>query len=106
MGIAKVDSNGFDEAVYDNFETCLVAFTKKECHVCKDVFPRVEEIHGQFEGKMSFYSVDVEDEKDLYKRFSLKGVPQLLFFKDGEFEGKLAGDVDEDDIQEKIEELI
>ncbi|WP_420841516.1 hypothetical protein [Desulfosporosinus fructosivorans] len=50
--------------------------------------------------------MDVEHDKALFKNFSLKGVPQLLFFKGGEFYGKLAGDVEEEDMAEKIEELI
>jgi len=59
-----------------------------------------------YDGKLSFYYVDVEEEKDLFKKFSLKGVPQLLFFKDREFHGKLAGDVEKEDIIGKIEDLI
>lgn len=106
MVIKKVDSNLFNEAIYDNNEACVVIFSRKDCHVCKEVVPRVEEVSKKYEGKFSFYYVDVEEEKDLFKRFSLKGVPQLLFFNDGEFHGKLAGDVEEEDVEEKIDDLI
>ncbi|KJS80057.1 MAG: thioredoxin [Peptococcaceae bacterium BICA1-8] len=106
MAIQKVDSNQLDEAIFKNNEACVVVFSREGCHVCQEVVPRVEEISKEYEGKLSFYYVDVEEEKDLFKKFSLKGVPQLLFFKDGEFHGKLAGDVEEDDIEEKIDCLI
>ena len=36
-----------------------------------------------------FYEVDVTTDRELFKRLNLKGVPQVLFFKDGK-EGKVA----------------
>lgn len=106
MTIKKLNSNILDEAIFENNEVCVVIFSRKDCHVCQEVVPRVEEIAKEYEGKCSFYYVDVEEEKDLFKKFSLKGVPQLLFFQDGEFCGKLAGNVEEEDIEEKIDDLI
>jgi len=106
MELKKINADLFNKAIYDNSEACVVAFTRHDCHVCKEVVPRLEEVSEKYQGKLSFYALDVEQDKDLFKSFSLKGVPQLLFFKDGEFYGKLAGDVEEDDMVEKIEELI
>ncbi|SFG63349.1 thioredoxin [Desulfotomaculum arcticum] len=106
MVLKKINAGLFNKAIYDNNEACIVAFTRQDCHVCKEVVPRLEEVAAKYQGKLSFYAMDVEQEKDLFKSFSLKGVPQLLFFKDGEFHGKLAGDVEEEDIVEKIDDLI
>lgn len=106
MELKKIDADRFNKAIYDNNEACVVAFTRHDCHVCKEVVPRLEEIAEKYQGKLSFYALDVEQDKALFKSFSLKGVPQMLFFKDGEFYGKLAGDVEEEDIEEKIEDLI
>lgn len=54
--------------------------------VCQEVHPILDEIEEEYKDKdFGFYHVDVEDEKDLFNRFSLKGVPQVLFFNDGEF---------------------
>ncbi|MFZ5943512.1 MAG: thioredoxin family protein [Bacillota bacterium] len=104
MVINKADTKLFEEAISNN-EGCLVMFSRKGCHVCEEVLPRVEEIANAM-ADFSFYYVDAEEEKDLLKKFNLKGVPQLLFFKDGEFYGKLAGNVEEEEIKEKINELL
>ncbi len=106
MAITKIDSNRFNDVIYDNSEACVVAFTRKDCRVCKEVVPKLEEVAGSYDGKLTFYNVDMEEEKSLFKKLSLKGVPQLLFFKDGELYGKLAGDVEEEDIEEKIDDMI
>lgn len=106
MSLAKLNSNNFEEKIYDIGEACLVVFSRKSCHVCKEVVPLVEELHLKYQGKFRFYYVDVEEDKALYQSLSLKGVPQILFFKDGEFQGKLAGQVEEEEIEEKIQQSL
>ena len=104
----KLDSADFDEVVYDDGEPCLIMFSRKTCHVCQDVHPKIEELaeDNAYKGKFFFYEVDVEEEPQLFQRFSLKGVPQVVFFNDGEFAGKLSGDHPIEEFEEKIEEII
>lgn len=101
-----LDSKTFEEIIYDNGEPCLVIFSRKTCHVCKDVVSVLEDLEPEYEGKFGFYYVDIEEQKPLFQRFSLKGVPQILFFKDGEYQGKMAGKVEDDQVEEKISEIM
>lgn len=102
----SLDSNTFEEIIYDEGEACLVMFSRKTCHVCQAVKPVLEELLPKYEGKFGMYHVDIEEQRDLFQRFSLKGVPQLLFFKDGEYQGKMAGQVAEEQVEEKIAEIL
>lgn len=106
MALQQLDSNSFEEKIYDNEEACLVIFSRKSCHVCQEVVPVLEELAPNYEGKFGFYYVDVEEQKSLFQRFSLKGVPQILFFKDGGYQGKMAGKVENEDVEEKIAEIL
>lgn len=106
MSLTQLNAKSFEEKVYDNGEPCLVIFSRKTCHVCKEVVPVLEELSPNYVGKFGFYYVDVEEDKALYQSFSLKGVPQILFFKDGEYLGKLTGEVEEEQVQEKIAEIM
>lgn len=106
MSLQPLNPNSFEEIIYDNGEPCLVVFSRKDCHVCKEVVPILEELAPKNDGKFGFYYVDVEEQKALFQRFSLKGVPQILFFKDGEYQGKLAGAVDEEKVSDKIAEVL
>ncbi len=104
----KLDGAKFDEIIYDDGDPCLVMFTRKSCHVCQQVHPKLEELAADedYKGKFGFYEVDVEEQGDLFQRFSLKGVPQVLFFNDGEYVGKMAGEKDIDEYADKIEEIV
>lgn len=102
-----LDSNTFEEIIYDNGEPCLVMFSRKTCHVCQEVHPIIDEIEKEYAGKpFGFYHVDVEEQKPLFQRFSLKGVPQILFFNEGEFLGKMAGKKEEQEYKDKIDSII
>lgn len=106
MSLQQLDPVSFEEIIYDNGEPCLVIFSRKSCHVCQGVVPVLEELEPKYQGKFGFYYVDVEENPPLYQRFSLKGVPQILFFNEGEFSGKLAGKVEDEQVEEKIEGII
>ncbi|MEL7564847.1 MAG: thioredoxin family protein [Dehalobacterium sp.] len=106
MSLQQLNANTLEEIVYDNGEPCLVIFSRKTCHVCKQVVPVLEELQPKYEGKFGFYYVDVEENAGLFQRFSLKGVPQILYFNNGEYRGKQAGLVDEEKIEEKIATIL
>ncbi|MGI1658440.1 MAG: thioredoxin family protein [Desulfitobacterium sp.] len=106
MSLEQLNPTRFEEIIYDNGDPCLVIFSRKTCHVCKEVVPVLEDLQPKYEGKFGFYYVDVEDEKALFQRFSLKGVPQILFFNEGEYQGKMAGLVEDDKVEEKIAEVL
>ncbi|MEL7564181.1 MAG: thioredoxin family protein [Dehalobacterium sp.] len=106
MTLQKLNDAGFEEMIYDNGEPCVVIFSRQSCHVCQEVVPVLEELAPKYKGKFGFYYVDVEEQKALFQRFSLKGVPQLLFFTDGEYQGKMVGKVEDEQVEEKIAEIL
>ena len=102
-----LDAMEFQERVYDDGEPCLVLFSRKDCHVCQEVHPMLEEIEEEYrDSEFGFYHVDVDEEKDLFQKMALKGVPQVLFFQDGELVGRLSGKQDEEAYLEKIDGIL
>ncbi len=106
MQLKSLNGESFEDVIYNGGRPCVVVFSRQNCHVCQEVVPMVEEISEKYIDKCGFYHVDVEEEKDLFKKFSLKGVPQILLFKDGEYQGKKAGLVEEEVLTEIIDEML
>jgi len=106
MPLLRLETDTCDRIIYDSGEPCLVVFSRKDCHVCKKVVPLLEEMQPRYEGRFEFYHVDIEESSTLFRRFSLKGVPQILYFNKGEFTGKHAGLVEEEKIEEKIASML
>jgi len=70
MSLRQLDAITFEEKIYGNEETCLIIFSRKSCHVCKQVVPVLEELQPKYEGKFGFYYVDTEENISLFQRFS------------------------------------
>lgn len=95
----------FQEIVEGDGEPCLVIFSRKSCHVCQAVHGKLDNLEKEYTD-VPFYEVDVEAEPELQNKFSLKGVPHVLFFRDGEVLDRLTGNHDEDEYADKIEALL
>ncbi|AQS58081.1 thioredoxin family protein [Desulforamulus ferrireducens] len=96
----------FDTHTFDSDTPALVFFAAERCDICKELLPIVEELVSYYAGKLDVYFVDVDKYAELHKRFRLKGIPQLLLFKDNEFKTRIGGLHEKEDIIEIIDSVL
>ncbi len=101
----KLSAIEFEELIIEEEQKAAVLFSRKTCHVCQAVHPLIEEMEQDYPG-IKFYSVDVEEESNLFMKYGGKGVPQLITFCHGEIVDRLAGQHEEDEYAEQIEKII
>jgi thioredoxin 1 len=58
---------------------CLIDFYADWCGPCKMVAPILEELSGEYDGKVNIYKIDTEAEQELAAVFGIKNIPSLLF---------------------------
>lgn len=103
----SLNSRAFKEIVEKGDSPCLVIFSRKTCGVCQEVHNMLEDIMLDYKDSgYGFYNVDVEEEPELFKRFKLKGVPQVLFFDGGVLKNRISGLKDEDDYINEIDKYV
>lgn len=95
----------YAEIFVDEEKTGLIIFSRKTCHVCQKVQPLILELEKEFP-QISFYHVDADIEENLMNKCKVKGVPQLLYIKDGEEVYRLAGEYSYDEYAEGIESFL
>ena len=83
MALEQVDGNGFDAKVKNDPGVVVVDFYGKECAPCKKLLPIVEEVAGEFSGKVKFVKCDIEEAEDVAVGYEVYAVPTLVFFKGG-----------------------
>jgi len=63
---------------------CIVDFYADWCRPCKMVAPIMEELAGEYKGKVRFYKVNTDNERDVARIFNIQSIPAILFIpKDG-----------------------
>ena len=79
----------------------VVDFWAPWCGPCKLVEPVLEELDEEMDG-IAFGKVNVDENQDLARQYSIMSIPTLLVFKGGEMEDMLVGAMEKDVLQEKI----
>jgi thioredoxin 1 len=74
------------------------------CGPCRMIAPLVEELAKEYEGKVTFGKLNVDENMDLPRQFGIMGIPVLLFVKNGELVDKIVGAVPKSHIVDKITE--
>lgn len=57
---------------------CLVDFHAPWCVYCKALSPILDQLAEEYDGKINFYKVDVDQEAELETAFNIRTIPNLL----------------------------
>ncbi len=78
-----VSDSDFDQTVLQSERPVLVDFWAPWCAPCRMVAPVVEELAEEYEGKVSFAKLDVDQNPKIASKYSIMSIPTLLIFKQG-----------------------
>lgn len=70
-------------AAYLGAGPCVVDFYASWCGPCHALAPRLDRLAEIYKGKVQFYKVDVDDNRELASAYGIRSIPTLLFFKNG-----------------------
>ena len=82
--LTSVTSANFDLEVMNSDKPVLVDFWAEWCGPCKALTPVLEEIATEMNGKANVVKVNVDQASDLAQKYGIRGIPTLIFFKNGE----------------------
>ncbi|MEE9365514.1 MAG: thioredoxin [Dehalococcoidales bacterium] len=61
----------------------MVDFWAAWCGPCRMVAPLVEELAGEYEGKVTMVKLNVDESPQIASQYGIMSIPTLLIFKDG-----------------------
>jgi thioredoxin 1 len=81
----------FDELVLKSKMPVLVDFWAPWCGPCRMVAPIVEELSKEYEGKITFYKVNTDDNQATARQYGIMSIPALIVFKNGKPVSNIVG---------------
>ena len=96
----------FEQEVLNSVNPVFVDFWATWCGPCKMVSPIIEELAKEYEDKVNFVKVDVEQNKELASKYSIFSIPTLAIFKDGKVIAQAAGAASKESIRTYINKNI
>jgi len=106
LGVLEVTDANFDEEVLRSEQPVLVDFWAAWCGPCKAIGPAVDGVAQAYAGKLKVTKLNVDANGSTPMRYGIRGIPALLFFKDGKVADQIVGYVPQDVIEEKVKRLL
>jgi thioredoxin 1 len=104
MGKAlEVTDSTFEQEVLQAKQPVLVDFWAVWCGPCKAIAPIVEELAGEYDGKLKVMKLDVDDNPRTAVTYGVQSIPTLLVFKDGKPAERIVGAVPKKVIVDKLQ---
>jgi len=100
------NENNFVNEVEKSPVPVVVDFFATWCGPCKMVAPILEELSREFDGKVRFGKVDIDESPGLASKFKIRGVPTMLMFKDGQPVENLVGAQPKARIDELVKKML
>lgn len=91
MNEVIVTEANFEQEVIKSDLPVMVDFWAPWCGPCKVVGPLIEELAGEYAGKVKVGKLNVDENNALAMRYNVMSIPTIKFFKAGEVVSELVG---------------
>jgi len=89
--IVNLDDKNFSDTVEKQTGPILVDFWAEWCMPCRALAPVIDELAKEFQGKVRFAKVNVDDCKEVPAKYGIRGIPTLILFNQGKKVNELVG---------------
>ncbi|MCD8482969.1 MAG: thioredoxin [Verrucomicrobia bacterium] len=104
-GIINITEPNFDSVVAKSDKPVLVDFWAPWCGPCRSIAPILEDMAKELGDQAVIAKVNIDDNRGLADRFSIRAIPTILFFKDGQVKDQVVGLANKEALVAKIKAL-
>lgn len=89
--VIDITDANFETEVLRSSEPFLLDLSAEWCGPCKAVEPIVHQLSAEYDGKVRFGRVDIDQSPQIPMRYQVRSVPTLIMFQNGDVVGQLIG---------------
>ena len=100
MATISVTDDNFDTEILKSSKPILVDFWAEWCGPCKMIGPVLEELSDEMSTQVTIAKHNIEEELNLPVQFSVKGIPTMILFCNGQQKAVKVGASSKEDLVE------
>ncbi len=102
----EIEDAKFDEVVLQAKIPVLVDFWAPWCRPCLMVAPVVEELAGEYDGRVSFGRMNVDESPKIAVKYGIMSIPTLILFKDGQPVANIVGFRPKEELKKRLDSAL
>jgi len=106
MKPVDVTDSTFEDVVLKSPIPTFVDFWAPWCGPCRMVAPAVEELAGEYVGKVRFVKLNTDENWDTPTKYRIQGIPTMIIFKDGKEAARIVGFRPKGDLKKQLDALL
>ena len=104
--VLDVTDQDFEDEVLKSELPVVVDFWAPWCGPCRMIAPVTEKLSNEYDGKVKFCKLNVDENTQTAVKYQVMSIPLLLFFQNGQKVDESLGAVPEQMIRPKVEALL
>jgi thioredoxin 1 len=104
--VIHVTDANFEQEVMKASTAVLIDFWAPWCGPCRAIAPIVDELAGEYAGRLKVVKVNVDDNPQTPSRFGVRGIPNLVIVKGGEVKEQIIGAVPKTQLVKAVDSAI
>jgi thioredoxin 2 len=104
--VIELDDMRFDRFVRESSLPVIVDFYSPTCGPCRMLAPVMDNIARSFAGRVLVAKLDTSRHQITAGKFNIRGVPTLLFFKQGRLADQIVGAAPQEQIEQSVRALL
>ena len=104
--VIGLTEENWEQEVEKSDSPVLVDFWAPWCGPCRMVGPIVEELAGEYQGKVRVGKLNTDEAPNIAAKFGIRSIPTLMIFKGGQVADQLVGAYPKSKISEKLDAAI
>jgi len=105
-GVLELGDHNFQQVVSSSSQPVLVDFYSPTCGPCRMLAPVIEELARKYAGRAVIAKFDTSRHPMVPSQFQIRGVPTLIFFKNGQPVDQVVGAVPGPELEARLNNLL
>ncbi len=102
----EVTDASFENDVLKSTSPVVVDFWAVWCGPCRMIAPMVEELEAEYDGRVEFVKLNVDENPETSMNYGIRSIPTLLVFKDGKPVDQVVGAVPKKELKKHVDAVL